>query len=113
MVGDIPEAEIKPPENVLFVCKLNPVTQEEDLEVIFSRFGKVISADIIRDYKTGDSLCYAFIEFETQEACEAAYFKEKVMAVLSVEKRVILPRIVLRIPMKHPKMQLQRNPNMF
>lgn len=75
MIGDIPEAEIKPPENVLFVCKLNPVTQEEDLEVIFSRFGKVISADIIRDYKTGDSLCYAFIEFETQEACEAAYFK--------------------------------------
>ncbi|KAH9288095.1 hypothetical protein KI387_032212 [Taxus chinensis] len=75
MVGDIPEAEIKPPENVLFVCKLNPVTQEEDLEVIFSRFGKVISADIIRDYKTGDSLCYAFIEFETQEACEAAYLK--------------------------------------
>lgn len=26
-VGDIPDAEIKPPENVLFVCKLNPVTQ--------------------------------------------------------------------------------------
>lgn len=75
MVGDIPEAEIKPPETVLFVCKLNPVTQEEDLEIIFSRFGKIISADIIRDYKTGDSLCYAFIEFETQEACEAAYFK--------------------------------------
>lgn len=75
MVGDIPEAEIKPPENVLFVCKLNPVTQDDDLEIIFSRFGKIIAADIIRDYKTGDSLCYAFIEFETQEACEAAYFK--------------------------------------
>eukprot|EP00249_Psilotum_nudum_P015471 c25343_g1_i1 orf=356-2314(-) len=75
MVGDIPEAEVKPPDNVLFVCKLNPVTQEEDLEIIFSRFGKIISADIIRDYKTGDSLCYAFIEFETNEACEAAYFK--------------------------------------
>lgn len=27
MVGDLPFAEIKPPENVLFVCKLNPVTQ--------------------------------------------------------------------------------------
>eukprot|EP00252_Welwitschia_mirabilis_P012599 TRINITY_DN2779_c0_g1_i1.p1 TRINITY_DN2779_c0_g1~~TRINITY_DN2779_c0_g1_i1.p1 ORF type:complete len:547 (+),score=133.27 TRINITY_DN2779_c0_g1_i1:273-1913(+) len=75
MIGDIPEAEIKPPENVLFVCKLNPVTEEADLELIFSRFGNVISADIIRDYKTGDSLCYAFIEFETKEACEAAYFK--------------------------------------
>ena len=29
MVGDLPFAEVKPPENVLFVCKLNPVTQGE------------------------------------------------------------------------------------
>jgi peptidyl-prolyl cis-trans isomerase-like 4 len=35
----------------------------------------VTSAEIIRDYKTGDSLCYAFIEFETKEACERAFFK--------------------------------------
>jgi hypothetical protein len=27
MIGDIPDAELKPPENVLFVCKLNPVTE--------------------------------------------------------------------------------------
>ncbi|XP_057973551.1 peptidyl-prolyl cis-trans isomerase CYP59 [Malania oleifera] len=74
-IGDIPDAEIKPPENVLFVCKLNPVTEDEDLHTIFSRFGTVVSAEIIRDYKTGDSLCYAFIEFETDEACEQAYFK--------------------------------------
>ncbi|XP_020572344.1 peptidyl-prolyl cis-trans isomerase CYP59 isoform X2 [Phalaenopsis equestris] len=74
-IGDIPDAEMKPPNNVLFVCKLNPVTQDEDLYTIFSRFGTVTSADIIRDYKTGDSLCYAFIEFETKEACERAYFK--------------------------------------
>lgn len=37
------------------------MTTEEDLEIIFSRFGKVTSCDIIRDWKTGDSLCYAFI----------------------------------------------------
>ncbi|KAJ8762105.1 hypothetical protein K2173_007187 [Erythroxylum novogranatense] len=74
-IGDIPDAEIKPPDNVLFVCKLNPVTEDEDLHTIFSRFGTVISAEVIRDYKTGDSLCYAFIEFETKEACEQAYFK--------------------------------------
>ncbi|KDP25100.1 hypothetical protein JCGZ_22635 [Jatropha curcas] len=74
-VGDIPDAEIKPPDNVLFVCKLNPVTEDEDLHTIFSRFGTVTSAEIIRDYKTGDSLCYAFIEFEDKEACEQAYFK--------------------------------------
>lgn len=74
-IGDIPDAEIKPPENVLFVCKLNPVTEDEDLHTIFSRFGTVVSAEVIRDFKTGDSLCYAFIEFETNEACEQAYFK--------------------------------------
>ncbi|KAF7111002.1 hypothetical protein CFC21_111057 [Triticum aestivum] len=74
-VGDIPDAEVKPPDNVLFVCKLNPVTQDEDLYTIFSRFGSVTSAEIIRDFKTGDSLCYAFIEFEEKEACERAYFK--------------------------------------
>ncbi|CAH1450825.1 unnamed protein product [Lactuca virosa] len=74
-IGDIPDAEIKPPDNVLFVCKLNPVTEDEDLHTIFSRFGSVSSAEIIRDFKTGDSLCYAFIEFDDKEACEQAYFK--------------------------------------
>ena len=29
IVGDLPYAEVKPPENVLFVCKLNPVTEGE------------------------------------------------------------------------------------
>ena len=138
MIGDLPEADAKPPTNMLFVCKLNPVrllvdvltragfrtsracsngsgserpthcteqdrtdtckicpaepvpgqcawihdpswffsrktrprisqmlltsaamrpvdqvTTEEDLEIIFSRFGNITSCDIIRDYKTG------------------------------------------------------------
>ncbi|XP_075718685.1 peptidyl-prolyl cis-trans isomerase-like 4 isoform X2 [Rhinoderma darwinii] len=75
MVGDIPDADIKPPENVLFVCKLNPVTTDEDLEIIFSRFGTIKSCEIIRDWKTGESLCYAFIEFEKEVDCEKAYFK--------------------------------------
>lgn len=75
MVGDLPDADVRPPENVLFVCKLNPVTTDEDLEIIFSRFGTIHSCEIIRDWKTGDSLCYAFIEFEKQEDCEKAYFK--------------------------------------
>ncbi|KAK6345028.1 Peptidyl-prolyl cis-trans isomerase cyp6 [Orbilia javanica] len=75
MVGDLPFADVKPPENVLFVCKLNPVTQDEDLELIFSRFGKILSCEVIRDQRTGDSLQYAFIEFENQKDCEQAYFK--------------------------------------
>lgn len=75
MVGDLPFAEVAPPENVLFVCKLNPVTQDEDLELIFSRFGKILSCEIIRDKRTGDSLQYAFIEYANQKDCEQAYFK--------------------------------------
>ncbi|XP_062857170.1 peptidyl-prolyl cis-trans isomerase-like 4 [Trichomycterus rosablanca] len=75
MVGDLPDAEVKPQENVLFVCKLNPVTTDEDLEIIFSRFGTIQCCEIIRDWKTGESLCYAFIEFEKVEDCEKAYFK--------------------------------------
>lgn len=75
IVGDIPDADIAPPENVLFVCKLNPVTSDDDLQIIFSRFGKIKSCEVIRDKVSGDSLQYAFIEFENREACEAAYFK--------------------------------------
>lgn len=70
MVGDLPFAEVKPPENVLFVCKLNPVTRDEDLELIFSRFGRISSCEIIRDRQTGDSLSYAFIEYENKEDAE-------------------------------------------
>lgn len=75
IVGDLPFADVKPEENVLFVCKLNPVTQDEDLELIFSRFGKIRSCQIVRDKITGESLQYAFIEYETKADCERAYFK--------------------------------------
>ncbi|EIW72961.1 hypothetical protein TREMEDRAFT_42115 [Tremella mesenterica DSM 1558] len=75
MIGDIPFATVRPPEDILFVCKLNPVTQDEDLELIFSRFGKILSCEVVRDKKTGDSLQYAFIEFDERESAEQAYFK--------------------------------------
>ncbi|KAH8118779.1 cyclophilin-like protein, partial [Phellopilus nigrolimitatus] len=75
MVGDLPFANVRPPENVLFVCKLNPVTRDEDLELIFSRFGVIVSCQVIRDKQTGDSLQYAFIEFDKREDAEQAYFK--------------------------------------
>eukprot|EP00315_Gephyrocapsa_oceanica_P033845 CAMPEP_0185448966 /NCGR_PEP_ID=MMETSP1365-20130426/59924_1 /TAXON_ID=38817 /ORGANISM="Gephyrocapsa oceanica, Strain RCC1303" /LENGTH=323 /DNA_ID=CAMNT_0028054967 /DNA_START=1 /DNA_END=969 /DNA_ORIENTATION=+ len=75
MLGDLPDADVEPPKNVLFVCKLNPVTEDDDLDIIFGRFGAITSCEVIRDFKTGDSLNYAFIEFETEEACTQAYFK--------------------------------------
>ncbi|CEF67786.1 Peptidyl-prolyl cis-trans isomerase-like 4 [Strongyloides ratti] len=75
MVGDLHDANEKPPDNVLFVCKLNPITSDDDLMIIFSRFGKIIDCEVIRDRRTGNSLQYAFIAFETPEQCENAFFK--------------------------------------
>jgi len=75
IVGDLPDEDVAPPENVLFVCKLNPVTCDDDLEIIFGRFGKVIQCEVIRDRVSGESLQYAFVEFEDRDACEKAYFK--------------------------------------
>ncbi|KAK6728051.1 hypothetical protein RB195_005608 [Necator americanus] len=75
MVGDLKHADEAPPDNVLFVCKLNPVTTDEDLEIIFSRFGKIIKCEVIRDRRTQQSLQYAFIEFEDPKSCEQAFFK--------------------------------------
>lgn len=75
MLGDLPSADITAPENVLFVCKLNPVTEDEDLELIFSRFDEKVSVEIVRDHKTGASLQYAFVEFTTKDQATEAYFK--------------------------------------
>lgn len=85
-LGDIQDGSLKPPDDVLFVCKLHPVTQEDDLEVIFGRFGPLKKVEIIRDRKTGTSLGYGFVHFETKEACIAAY--TKMDNVLIDEKRI-------------------------
>ncbi|KAJ8762652.1 hypothetical protein K2173_010673 [Erythroxylum novogranatense] len=73
------DLEIKPPDNVLLylfnpIYKFQSLDSDEDLHTIFSRFVSLYR-EVIRDYKTGDTLFYAFIEFETKEACEQAYFK--------------------------------------
>lgn len=75
MLGDLPSADAKPPENVLFICRLNPITGEDDLERIFQRFGKIVSVNIVKDQKTGQSLQYGFIEFDNKDSCEKAYLK--------------------------------------
>ncbi|CAJ1345910.1 unnamed protein product, partial [Effrenium voratum] len=38
-------------------------------------FGPIKSCEIVRDWKTGDSLQYAFIIYENSRDCEQAYFK--------------------------------------
>merc|ERR1712013_306050 len=73
MIDDLPSTDAAPPENVLFVCRLNAVTRDEDLRVIFAQFGKVTECAVVRDWKTGDSLSYAFVAFERVCDCQRAY----------------------------------------
>jgi len=75
MIGDLPVFDIKPPCNVLFICKLNKITGENDLRLILSQYGDICSCEIIRDWETGESLGYGFVGFSTVAACEKAYFK--------------------------------------
>lgn len=54
--------------------QVEPVTESADLDMAFCRFGPC-KAEVIRDQKTGDSLCFAFVEFMDRRHCEEAYFK--------------------------------------
>jgi RNA recognition motif. (a.k.a. RRM, RBD, or RNP domain) len=77
LLGDIPVDAatgdlIKPRENVLFICKLNPITEETDLETIMSRFGEVKTLEIIKDKESGKKLGYAFVEFSDVAGCDRA-----------------------------------------
>ena len=75
LLGEIPMGAegLTAPDNVLFVCKLNPFTLDADLSQFFAQFGKILSCEILRDQNTKQSLQYAFIEFETVEGCRSAY----------------------------------------
>lgn len=75
MLGDIPGIESKPPETSLFVCKLHPKTTEDGLRIVFSRFGQVDRVDLIKDKKTNESLCYAFVDFVKPIEAENAFLK--------------------------------------
>ena len=74
ILGDIPFSNMKPPENNLFICKLNPITVEDDLKLLFGRFGEILQCKIIKD-KQGVSKGYCFMEFDSKEACEQAFIK--------------------------------------
>ena len=67
-------AQVEVPKNELFIAKLNKATEDADLELIFSRFGRIESCDIVRDWKTGDSLNFAFIAFEEEKSGSASRF---------------------------------------
>lgn len=75
LMGDLPRYDIKPSPQTLFVAKLNPVTNLDSLSIFFGRFGAVKQSNVVLDKEKKKSLCYGFVEFETQEDAENAYTK--------------------------------------
>ncbi|KAK9723274.1 hypothetical protein K7432_002071 [Basidiobolus ranarum] len=61
------------PYKTLFVGRLNPETTEDTLSTFFSTYGPLITTTITRNFITGDSRGYGFIEFKNERDCRDAY----------------------------------------
>lgn len=58
--------------NRVFVGNLNYAITEETLTELFGQVGKVVSARIVKDQRSGKSKGFGFIEFETPENAQKA-----------------------------------------
>lgn len=56
----------------IYVGNLPYQTNDEDLGQAFSQFGTVVSSSVIKDKATRRSKGFGFVEFENDEAAEAA-----------------------------------------
>ncbi|XP_054482413.1 U11/U12 small nuclear ribonucleoprotein 35 kDa protein [Anoplopoma fimbria] len=56
------------PHLTLFVFRLNPLTTEDKLHQVFSKYGDVQRLRLVRDIVTGFSKGYAFIEYKEERA---------------------------------------------
>ncbi|KAK3127157.1 hypothetical protein QOZ80_7AG0569150 [Eleusine coracana subsp. coracana] len=61
----------KPGRN-LFVAGFSYATTERDLEKKFAKYGRVTSARVVRDRRTGDSRGFGFLSLEKDEDADAA-----------------------------------------
>ncbi|KAK3549618.1 hypothetical protein QTP86_005364 [Hemibagrus guttatus] len=61
------------PQLTLFVARLNKKTTEEDLCMVFSKFGDIRRLRLVRDAVTGFSKGYAFIEYKEERSLMRAW----------------------------------------
>ncbi|KAM9329610.1 U11/U12 small nuclear ribonucleoprotein 35 kDa protein [Gastrophryne carolinensis] len=57
----------------LFVARLSPQTTEEKLKEVFSRYGDIQRIRLVRDFITGFSRGYAFVEYKQESAIRKAH----------------------------------------
>lgn len=56
----------------LYVGNLSKSTTQEDLNVLFSRAGDVLSVDVIKDRRSGKSNGFAFVTMSAQSEADRA-----------------------------------------
>ncbi|KAG8456033.1 hypothetical protein GDO86_002008 [Hymenochirus boettgeri] len=61
------------PQLTLFVSRLSQQTTEEKLKEVFSRYGDIKRLRLVRDFITGFSKGYAFIEYKQENAIMKAH----------------------------------------
>ncbi|XP_069612055.1 U11/U12 small nuclear ribonucleoprotein 35 kDa protein [Ranitomeya imitator] len=61
------------PQLTLFVARLSQQTTEEKLKEVFSRYGDIQRIRLVRDFITGFSKGYAFVEYKQEHAIKKAY----------------------------------------
>lgn len=89
IIGDIRNHKVKPSPTTLFVARLNPITTEDSLIVLFSRFGQVKGCNIVKTQKP-KGFNYAFVEYYNEKDVESAYFKfNEVGCIIDGQKVVI------------------------
>ncbi len=119
MVGDLPDADIAPPENVLFVCKLNPVTTDDDLEIIFSRWNSSIffsfRGSVTFSYGSGSRLLMTKIcKIFTAKKIIFFWNKATIYLFLCLQKgRPKLRKNASALQRKHPALQNMKFLNFF
>lgn len=59
-------------ETVLYVGNLSKSTTQEDLNVLFAQAGDVMSVDVMKDRKSGESNGFAFITMSAQSEADKA-----------------------------------------
>jgi len=59
-------------EKNLIINYLPPELQCSDLKDMFSKYGDIVSCKVVKKYKTGQSMGYGFVKFQTREQAEKA-----------------------------------------
>ena len=64
ILGDLPDKDAAPERNVLFVCKLNPITTSEDLEVcLISATLSLVTLSLVISLYLSTHLSLSFLSF--------------------------------------------------